>query len=262
MGCSKRARGFTYLALLMLVATIGIALAGVGVYTSTALQREREVELLFIGKQFREAIRSYYDRSSGAKVFPKSLDELLLDKRFPTPVRHLRQIYRDPMTGQADWVLVRAADGAILGVHSRSTKRPFKVDNFALEDGALAGAKTYADWRFVTAAGSAQAVAAPVVPSVGIATPLKPLVPPPPAAQPVTSPTMTVDIGTVRPELRTRIPPEREPCKQLVTIDTQRCQRVAGARGAQAGEACITSADARIVACNGAQALPPLNVGQ
>jgi type II secretory pathway pseudopilin PulG len=144
----KPQRGFTYLGLLFLVAVIGVGLAAGGLVWHTAVQREREHELLFAGEQYRRAIKSYYDASPGAKQYPRSLDDLLLDPRFPNVRRHLRRIYPDPMTGGKDWEPVSAPDGAILGVHSRSKAKPLKSAGFKPELAAFAQAQSYAGWVF------------------------------------------------------------------------------------------------------------------
>jgi type II secretory pathway pseudopilin PulG len=99
-----RQAGFTYVAVLILLAVLSAGLAGVGTMWHTQAQREREEELLFIGEQFRTALRSYVQGSpAGAKRFPNSLEELLQDRRQPTTVRHLRRIFVDPMTRRAEW---------------------------------------------------------------------------------------------------------------------------------------------------------------
>jgi hypothetical protein len=64
-------------------------------------------------------------------------------------VRHLRRIYADPMTGDADWVLVQAPDGGIMGVHSRSERAPVKTGNFLLQNTQFEQAQRYADWKFI-----------------------------------------------------------------------------------------------------------------
>lgn len=69
------------------------------------------------------------------------------DQRFATPIQHLRQAYPDPMTGKADWVLVRAGTG-IAGVHSRSMREPFKQGGFDLRYRVFEGRKSYAEWVF------------------------------------------------------------------------------------------------------------------
>ena len=101
-------RGFTYLGLLIIIAVMGAGLAAFGELFSHAAQREKERELIFIGNQFRGAIASYYNKSPGAKVYPKKLEDLLEDKRFPMPQHHLRRVYSDPMTGKAEWGMVEA----------------------------------------------------------------------------------------------------------------------------------------------------------
>lgn len=113
--------GFTYLGLLFAVALMGISLAAVGVLWSTESQREKERELVFVGEQFRHAIAAYYEGSPGlVKRYPLHLEDLLRDNRFLGVKRHLRRIYADPMTGKGDWVIVRAPDGGVMGVHSSS----------------------------------------------------------------------------------------------------------------------------------------------
>lgn len=150
---------FTYVGVLLAVALAGAALAAAGVVWSSAAQREREAELLFVGDQYRRAIGSYVDASPGPKEYPRSLDELLEDRRLPVVRRHLRQPFRDPMTRDIDWGLVRAGE-RIQGVYSRSGARPIKRAGFAPVDESFAGAASYRDWRFVATPGRGPASAA------------------------------------------------------------------------------------------------------
>ena len=55
-----RENGFTYVAVLILVATLGAVSAAFGELTSHAAQREKEQELLFVGNQFRQALWNYF----------------------------------------------------------------------------------------------------------------------------------------------------------------------------------------------------------
>jgi len=151
-------RGYAYLALLGFVAVAGIGLAVLAQVWSAASQRERERELLFIGNQFRAAIASYYEQSPGVKQYPRSLEELLDDKRFPTPTRHLRRLYLDPMSGSREWGLALHQDW-IIGVHSLSETRPIKTAQFSLQDAGFVDAKHYTDWRFVHKSEGAQPAA-------------------------------------------------------------------------------------------------------
>jgi type II secretory pathway pseudopilin PulG len=138
--------GFTYLGLLFLVALIGLALASAGQLASTTAKREREVELLFIGHQYRDAIGLYLARKGR---YPQTLDELLgTTSDDPLPARYLRRLYRDPMTGTHDWVLVPALGGGIMGVASASTGEPLKHAGFSSDDTAFGDAATYQDWVF------------------------------------------------------------------------------------------------------------------
>ena len=143
------------MAVLILVATLGAVGAAFGELTSHALQREKERDLLFVGNEYRKAIASYYRGTPGAiKRYPQSLDDLLEDRRYPTPVRHLRRHYRDPLTGGPEWGLLRAPEGGIRGIHSLSQEPPVKSGGFAYRDRAFNGAGTYADWQFIHAGDS------------------------------------------------------------------------------------------------------------
>src|SRR5512139_147346 len=82
-GC-RRARGFTYIGVLILVVMMGIALAAAGEVWYTAMKREKEQELLFIGSQFRLALEQYSAQSPGlGSRYPFSLEDLLQDPRQP-----------------------------------------------------------------------------------------------------------------------------------------------------------------------------------
>lgn len=153
--------GFTFVGLMFAVAIAGIALAGTGSLWQMESRREKEKELLFIGEQYRMAISSYYDKSPGAaKQFPEKLEDLLLDKRFPNPVRHLRRLYRDPMMPDRQWELIRQ-EGRIIGIASRSPALPIKVAGFAPEQDDFEGAESYTEWRFISNGGQQQANANP-----------------------------------------------------------------------------------------------------
>lgn len=120
----KHSSGFTYLGLMLIVAIAGIALSGIGVMWKTEMQRENEKELRFVGEQYVAAIASYYEcKVCGPNQLPKNLKDLLKDSRSPGLVRHIRKLYRDPMTRGNDWGLVKVGD-RITGVYSKSKLEP------------------------------------------------------------------------------------------------------------------------------------------
>ena len=141
--------GFAYLYVLLLIALIGMGLAAAGTLWRTDAQRAREAELLFVGNQYRQAIKSYYELGPGQPRLPQSIDDMLEDNRRPDSVRHLRRAYRDPLTG-GEFALIHAPDKqGIIGVVSQAPGRPYKLAGFLSEDEAFSGARSYADWRFV-----------------------------------------------------------------------------------------------------------------
>src|SRR6202035_5978600 len=119
-GSPAAAAGFTYIGLLIAVVILGIGLSAVGTVWHTQAQREREQELLFIGREFRTAIAAYY--RAGAHQYPQDISDLLEDKRWPEPRHFLRRLYFDPMTGAQDWTIVRSdLLGGITGIASSSS---------------------------------------------------------------------------------------------------------------------------------------------
>lgn len=144
---ASRQGGFGLLMVLFATAAIGITLASAGEVWRTAALREKEAQLLFVGQQFRLALASYRDRSpAGSPSAPATLDELLMDKRFPTPTPHLRRLWRDPMTNSTDWVLIKAA-GRITGIHTRHSGQPLR-NAHEPRDAALIGTTAYSQWVF------------------------------------------------------------------------------------------------------------------
>jgi type II secretory pathway pseudopilin PulG len=130
--------GFTYASLLVAVVLFGLASVGAARLLASTDRAEREAELLFIGHQFRQAIRSYLE--SGPKVgqYPPTLDELLQDSRNPTTRRHLRRMFVDPITGKAEWGIITAPEGGVMGIYSLSSREPKKRSGFDPEDADFA----------------------------------------------------------------------------------------------------------------------------
>lgn len=146
--------GFTYIGLLILMAISGIALAGVGIVWHQDAQREREKELIFIGEELRNAIGSYYESSpSASKQFPQRVEQLLLDDRFPIIKRHLRKLYKDPITQSETWGL-EIEQGHIIGFYSLSVQKPIKKYGFPPQYDSFGQADQYTQWKFVYLPGS------------------------------------------------------------------------------------------------------------
>ncbi|NCT83204.1 MAG: type II secretion system protein [Comamonadaceae bacterium] len=122
-GEPARQGGYSYLAVLFVVALTAAGLAALGQAWSTATQRERERELLFRGGEIARAIAAYAQATPNPpQQYPRSLDDLTSDSRGLLPRRHLRRAYVDPFTGQPDWELVAepGQPGAFSAVRSRS----------------------------------------------------------------------------------------------------------------------------------------------
>jgi len=144
--------GFTYIGLLLIVTLMGIALLAVGEVWHVARKREKEQALLFVGNQFRQAIKSYCAHAPSAnkqQPYPTQLEDLLKDPRFSSTQRYLRKIYIDPVSGSSDWGILRLPGGGIYGVYSLSEESPIKRANFRPSEVGFEGKEKYSDWKFV-----------------------------------------------------------------------------------------------------------------
>jgi type II secretory pathway pseudopilin PulG len=137
------------LALLFALALGSIVMMAAMDVWSTARQRVREQELLFVGDQYRLAIQRYFFGAppGSPRVLPSRFEDLLEDDRYPMPVRHLRRLYPDPITGSAEWGVVRFG-ARISGVYSLSEKTPIKQAEFAPIYQQFNGKKSYREWVF------------------------------------------------------------------------------------------------------------------
>jgi type II secretory pathway pseudopilin PulG len=149
-GSAVLQRGFTYLGLMLIVASMGAALAATAQVWSTVVQREKERELLFIGEEFRKALKAF---AAGARNTtertPRTLNDLIKDPRHPDTRRYLRKLYIDPMTGKPEWGLQKDTKGGIVGVFSLSEAKPWKVAEFTSRDRDFEGKTKYSQWIFL-----------------------------------------------------------------------------------------------------------------
>ena len=243
--------GFTYFTVLIVVAIMGAGLAAIGTVWEQTLRREKERELLFVGGEFRRAIGTYFESSPGGPQFPKSLDDLVLDKRLPVVRRHLRKVYVDPMTGTHDWGLVKDQAGAIMGVYSKDAGKPIKTAKFSEPDKAFEASLKYSDWRFVYGGGSV-AAAATNTPVAGLPNALDSTAGP--AAVPLASPT-----DTTSPREDPAREARRPACEKQRAGDIAACEAV-GPPNMQnpSGVSCAASAAESFNACmNGPASAAP-----
>jgi type II secretory pathway pseudopilin PulG len=148
--------GFTFIGILIIIAISGIALAGVGIVWHQNQQREREKELLYIGHQYSKAITSYYNGDTNNNQYPKSLEDLVKDKRATSTMpHHIRKLYADPMTHGKPWGLIKQQD-RIIGVYSTSSDEPIKKTQFPKSLESFAKANTYSDWKFISEVNNAK----------------------------------------------------------------------------------------------------------
>lgn len=110
----RNSKGYTLIILMVVVSVMAVGLLVAVPVWQNQIQREKEEELIFRGKQYVEAIRLYQMKNPGA--FPKSLEELKEKKC-------IRKLYKDPMTEKGEWNLVLNYPGVSLG----KEKSPQKV---------------------------------------------------------------------------------------------------------------------------------------
>lgn len=141
-----RVGGFSYVGVLILLALLSLTAAATLGLGAVSERRAAEEELLRIGAEFEAALQSY--SSAGGRRFPASLEELVKDQRFALPRRHLRQIYVDPLTGQATWGVVELPGHGVVGIYSLADDVPIKRAGFAAPFERFEDAASYREWLF------------------------------------------------------------------------------------------------------------------
>ncbi len=140
-------QGLTYLWMLFLVFLLGLGLGKSLEVFGVMDQRQKEKELLYVGKMYQEAIKQYYLSGQEIKTYPKHMKDLLKDPRYSVTRRYIRTLYLDPLTNK-DFILIISAEGGICGVKSSSTKKPIKTSFKDEELKMFNKAKTYQQWAF------------------------------------------------------------------------------------------------------------------
>jgi type II secretory pathway pseudopilin PulG len=172
--------GFTYIAVLVMVMIVGFLAAQGALVWKTRMQREKETELIFRGRQIRDAMRLYYGmatdvtmqntaatgggqagRVNKPQTIPPNapmlneLKDLLQAPSSAGKKRYLRKLYLDPMTGN-DFALIKdPATNRYIGVASTSEAEPIKKDFehdisvSDLEPGDFQDKKKYSEWQFI-----------------------------------------------------------------------------------------------------------------
>lgn len=100
---SRAARGYILIILMMAVFIISLGFLVAAPLWQTEIQREKEEELIFRGKQYVEAVRIFNKKNPGR--FPSNLKDLL-DKKC------IRRLYKDPMTHDGQWNVILASTAA------------------------------------------------------------------------------------------------------------------------------------------------------
>ena len=134
------------------LALLGMGLARLGPMWAHDEQRERESDLLHVGRAYATAIAAYHQSSPGSiRRFPPDLQSLLLDERVPGVRRYLRRLMPDPLAPARPWGLIHAPEGGIMGVYSLDDRSPLRRVPIDLGSVTLPVADRYSEWKFVPA---------------------------------------------------------------------------------------------------------------
>lgn len=147
-----RQRGYALILAILGVTLLGIFLLMARAMWETEVQRDQELELMYRGRQYADAIDAYSKKHGGA--MPENLEVLAKEK-------FIRRLYPDPLTADGIWSLVyrdaqagsekkllvaplsMAANmrgrGVLVGVCSNSPESSFRI---------YRGKKKYNQWAF------------------------------------------------------------------------------------------------------------------
>lgn len=140
--------GFAYVWILLVFTLLSLIIGHWASNYATVQQRYKEKELLRIGEEYRNALIRFYAASpGGVKTYPIKLEELLLDPRYLKVTRYMRQLPKDPISGN-DFELIRNNNREIIAVRSTSIKKPIKQRGFEQDQQHFNDAQSYREWIF------------------------------------------------------------------------------------------------------------------
>src|ERR1700742_4387664 len=88
--------GYILIAVIFLTVILLVSLAIAAPKMAMSIQRDKELETVHRGEQYRRAIKLYYQKFGS---YPTSIDQLVETNQ----MRFLRKKYSDPLTGKDDW---------------------------------------------------------------------------------------------------------------------------------------------------------------
>jgi type II secretory pathway pseudopilin PulG len=119
---SKDEQGYVLLLMLFLAAMLIIAMTAAAPYLTTQIKRDREIEMIHRGEQYARAVKRYY-RKFGR--YPGRIEDLEKTNN----IRFLRKRYKDPMSADGGWRLVRFGEVQMGGAQALAGATP--VSNLA-----------------------------------------------------------------------------------------------------------------------------------
>lgn len=106
----KSEQGYALVMMMFFLALLVLSTVVASPTVISSVQREKEKEMVWRGKQYTRGIRMYYVKM---KRFPTSLDDLTTNKN---GYRFMRQAYKDPMNPDGTWRLIYVGpNGALIG---------------------------------------------------------------------------------------------------------------------------------------------------
>ena len=144
---NRREDGFSYVMLMTVIVLMGVAMSVAARQWKTMVQRELEADLLAKGIEIQRALAFYSTSMKAGRVVPGEMYPKTLADLTRQPKPFLRKLYLDPVS-RAEWELVRAPSGGIMGVRSKSRSKPIKQRDFPLAVRHFDGKPTYYDWVF------------------------------------------------------------------------------------------------------------------
>jgi len=88
--------GYVLLAVIFLTVILLVSLAIAAPKIAMSIQRDKEMETIHRGEQYKRALKLYYQKFGS---YPTSVDQLVETNQ----MRFLRKKYTDPLTGKDDW---------------------------------------------------------------------------------------------------------------------------------------------------------------